>query len=133
MTRILSALVVAAALAIAGCGSSSKNNSASTATTTATTTAAAAPTTSSSSSAPVEVKMANIQFSPASVTVKVGQTVKWVNNDSVDHNVTASSGATFTSNNFGQGGTYTFKATKAGTIKYSCTIHPGMNGTITVQ
>ena len=76
--------------------------------------------------------MSNIQFSPASVTIKVGQTVKWVNEDSVDHNVTATGGAKFASDNFGKGGSYTFKATKAGTIKYVCTIHPGMEGTIVV-
>ena len=33
---------------------------------------------------------------------------------------------------FGQGGTYTFKPTKAGTIAYVCTIHPGMTGTLNV-
>jgi len=76
--------------------------------------------------------MKNIQFAPTSVTAKVGQTVKWTNDDSVDHNVTAKSGATFKSSNFGQGGTYSFKAAKAGTISYVCTIHPGMVGTIIV-
>jgi plastocyanin len=76
--------------------------------------------------------MQNIAFDPASVTVKVGQTVTWVNDDSVTHNVTAQSGAAFKSNNFGQGGTYSFKATKPGTIKYVCTLHPGMDGTLIV-
>jgi plastocyanin len=76
--------------------------------------------------------MKNIQFVPKSVTAKVGQTVKWTNNDSVDHNVTATSGETFKSKTFGQGGTYSYKLDKAGTIKYVCTIHPGMDGTIVV-
>jgi len=76
--------------------------------------------------------MKNIQFAPKSVTAKVGQTVKWTNDDSVDHNVTATSGATFKSSTFGQGASYSQKLTKAGTIKYVCTIHPGMEGTIIV-
>jgi plastocyanin len=46
--------------------------------------------------------------------------------------VTAKSGASFHSDNFGQGGTYEFTPKKAGTIKYTCTLHPGMDGTLTV-
>ena len=80
----------------------------------------------------VTIKMQSIQFAPKTQAVKVGQTVSWVNEDGVDHNVTAQSGATFKSNDFGQGGTYTFKPTKAGTIAYVCTIHPGMTGTLNV-
>lgn len=76
--------------------------------------------------------MKSIQFDPKEDTVKVGQTVTWTNDDSVDHNVTATSGADFKSDDFGNGKTYTFKATKPGTIKYTCTIHPGMDGTLTV-
>jgi plastocyanin len=76
--------------------------------------------------------MKNIAFAPTSVTVKVGQKITWTNDDSVDHNVTAKSGASFASSNFGQGGTYSYTPTKAGTITYVCTIHPGMDGTIIV-
>ena len=46
--------------------------------------------------------------------------------------VTAQSGESFKSQNFGKGGTFSFTPTKAGTIKYVCTIHPGMDGTLTV-
>ena len=77
--------------------------------------------------------MQNIQFNPSSVTVKVGQKVTWVNEDTVDHNVTSSSGASIKASNFGHGQSFSFTPTKAGTIKYSCTIHPGMNGTLIVH
>ncbi|MDX6661357.1 MAG: hypothetical protein QOJ55_2179 [Solirubrobacteraceae bacterium] len=118
---------------VAGCGSSSSSSSNSS----ANSTPAAAPATSTPAAAPaagatVAVSMKNIQFAPKSVTAKVGQTVKWTNDDSVDHNVTATSGETFKSSTFGQGATYSHKLTKAGTIKYVCTIHPGMEGTIVV-
>ena len=119
---------------VAGCGSSSSSSSNSS----SASTPAAAPATSTPAATPaagggaVAVSMKNIQFAPTSVTAKVGQTVKWTNDDSVDHNVTAKSGATFKSSNFGQGGTFSFKAAKAGTISYVCTIHPGMVGTIIV-
>ena len=123
------------ALAFAGCGSSGSSSSSSSATSTpATSTASGASTTSSSGSAsgPVAVRMQNIAFAPNKITVKVGQKITWTNGDSVDHNVTAKSGASFASSNFGQGGTYTYTPTKAGTITYVCTIHPGMDGTIVV-
>ncbi|HEV7362993.1 MAG TPA: plastocyanin/azurin family copper-binding protein [Solirubrobacteraceae bacterium] len=118
---------------VAGCGSSSSSSSNST----SNSTPAAAPATSAPAAAPaaggaVAVSMKNIQFAPKSVTAKVGQTVKWTNDDSVDHNVTATSGETFKSSTFGQGATYSHKLAKAGTIKYVCTIHPGMEGTIVV-
>jgi plastocyanin len=118
---------------VAGCGSSSSSSSNSS----SNSTPAAAPATSTPAAAPaagatVAVSMKNIQFAPKSVTAKVGQTVKWTNDDSVDHNVTATSGETFKSSTFGQGATYSHKLTKAGTISYVCTIHPGMAGTIIV-
>jgi len=80
----------------------------------------------------VNVSMANIQFAPRQITVKPGQTVVWTNRDSVVHNVTATGGATFRSANFGQGGSFRWRAAKPGTVVYVCTIHPGMGGTITV-
>ena len=117
---------------VAGCGSSSSSNK-------STSSAAAAPAPATSTAAApaaasgtLAVGMKNIQFSPKSVTAKVGQTVKWTNDDTVGHNVIATSGATFKSSTVGQGGTYSFKASKAGTIQYVCTIHPGMTGTIVV-
>ena len=76
--------------------------------------------------------MQNIAFAPKSTTVKVGQKVKWINEDSTDHNVTADSGADFKSNNFGKGSSFDFTPDKAGTIQYECTLHPGMKATLTV-
>ncbi len=77
--------------------------------------------------------MQNISFNPPLIHAKVGQTVKWTNMDSAPHNVTYVSGPQFTSSpTFTNGGTFTLKLTKAGTIAYRCTIHPGMNGTIVV-
>jgi plastocyanin len=116
MIRPLAAALLAAAL-LAGCGSSKKSS------TSSSTTPAAGGT---------SVAMKDIKFSPSSLTVKVGQTVTWTNDDGVDHNVIAKDG-TFKSGNFGHGGTFSWKATKAGTFAYSCTIHPGMDGTLVVK
>jgi plastocyanin len=119
MNRIAPLVLACVGLLAAGCGSSNSNSSS-----------------SSKSSGPAPkgaIKMQNIAFSPKSETVKVGQKVTWVNEDDVDHNVTTTGGAAkFASDNFGKGGTYSFTPTKPGTIKYTCTLHPGMDGEITV-
>ena len=129
MRRRLAVLLLAAGcLAAGGCGSSSSSDTAST--------PAAAPSTAAAgpaSGTTVDVGMKGLEFSPKAVTVKVGQTVKWTNLGPIPHNVTAESGADFESGTFGQGGTYSYKATRPGVVKYVCTIHPGMEGAITVE
>ena len=131
MRRIVLLLCAAGALAAAGCGSSNNSSSSSSSTPAASSSSTPAAS-SSSSSGEVAIKMQNIAFDPKAVTVKVGQKVTWTNDDSVDHNVTSQSGETIKSQNFGKGATFSFTPTKAGTIKYVCTIHPGMDGTLTV-
>jgi plastocyanin len=126
MRRILLALcaVLALALGLAACGGGDDNGGGSTSTTSSSA--------ASSSGGGVTIKMQNIQFAPKDTTVKVGQKVTWTNDDSTDHNVTADSGADFKSKDFGSGGTFEFTPDKAGTIKYECTIHPGMTATLNV-
>ena len=80
----------------------------------------------------VEIKMADIKFDPQDATAGVGQEVCWVNEDSIDHNAVANSGASFKSELFGKGRTFTAKLDAPGTVQYECTIHPGMTGTIEV-
>ncbi len=79
------------------------------------------------------VRIKNIQFVPKTVTVKVGQKLTWTNEDGIAHNVTATDGADFKSDNLSKGDTFTFTPTAAGTIKYACTIHPGQDGEIVVR
>jgi plastocyanin len=80
----------------------------------------------------VTIKMADIKFDPQDATAGVGQEVCWVNDDSIDHDVVAKSGATFKSELFGKGKTFTATVDKPGTVEYECTIHPGMTGTLEV-
>jgi plastocyanin len=85
----------------------------------------------------VQVSMKNIQFSPKSISVAKGATVKWTNDDSVNHDVTKKSGPgpKFSSGkgDLAQGATYQQTLNTAGKITYVCTVHPGMEGTITVK
>jgi plastocyanin len=75
--------------------------------------------------------MKDIAFSPATLKVKVGDTVEWVNEDSVQHDAKADDGQ-FASELLDNGKTFEFKTKKAGSIHYVCTVHPGMEGTIEV-
>jgi plastocyanin len=128
MTRALPILLAASALAVAGCGSSSSDSSSSSSSKKSSSSSSA-----SAGTATNAIKMQNIQFSPKAASVKVGQKVTWTNEDGTDHNVTATGGASFKSQDFGKGKTYSFTPKKAGVIKYTCTIHPGMDGVLTVK
>jgi plastocyanin len=127
MRRTLLLLTAVLALAVAGCGSGSDSSSSST--------GASVPKSlpTSTNGKTLTVDMKNITFSPKDVTLKVGQTIKWVNLDTVQHNVVADTGADFKSDTFGQNGTFEWTAVKPGKVTYECTLHPGMVGTITVR
>ena len=72
-----------------------------------------------------------LQFTPNTTTVKVGQTVLWKNTGTVLHNITFGQGC-LTDGAFQPGGTWSIKFTQAGTYDYQCTIHPGMTAKLTV-
>jgi plastocyanin len=125
-TKLGAAVLASAALLAAGCGSDNNKSSDNGAATTPVAAGKANP------GGAAAISMKNIQFAPKDQTVKVGDKVTWTNDDAVAHNVTANSGASFKSSDFGQGKTYEYTPKAAGTIKYTCTIHPGMDGTLTV-
>ena len=118
---------LAATLALAGCGGSDDP-----------TTTGPASNPGASESAPADqagskISMKDIEYKPSDKKVKVGDTVTWINEDAVEHDVAATSGADFKSELFGEGKTYEYKPTEAGKIAYVCTVHPGMEGTLTVE
>jgi plastocyanin len=78
------------------------------------------------------VVLKDLAFNPASVTIAVGATVTWENQDSMNHNVIADDGS-FKSPDLGSGETFSFTFQKAGTYTYSCHIHPNMKGTVVVR
>ena len=77
--------------------------------------------------------MKGIQFNPDSVTVKVGGTVKWTNNESVPHDVTKEDGpgADFSSGkgNMKRGRHLRADVQGGRKVNYVCTMHPNMKGT----
>ncbi|HEY7087390.1 MAG TPA: cupredoxin family copper-binding protein [Tepidisphaeraceae bacterium] len=73
----------------------------------------------------------DMQFSPSSVDIKVGDTVTWTNNDDRDHTVVSRDGS-FKSENLRPGSSYTYQFNKAGRFEYSCSYHPRMKGMVNV-
>lgn len=80
-----------------------------------------------------EVSMKDIQFQPGELEVKAGDTVTWVNDDSVGHDVTADNFSSGDPGGLQGGDTYEHTFDKAGTFDYVCKVHPGMEGTVTVK
>jgi plastocyanin len=123
--RTLPALLAAAALAAAGCGGNDGGSKSSGSHSTPAKSSGAA-------AAPGQIKMQNIAFDPKNARVHVGEKVTWTDAESIPHNVVAQSGASFKSETFGKGGTFSWTPTKPGTVTYECTLHPGMVATIEV-
>ena len=80
-----------------------------------------------------EVSEEGIAFNPAEVTVGVGDTVTWTNNDSVGHDVTADSFSSGDPGGMAPGDTFEHTFEEAGTFDYVCTVHPGMEGSVVVE
>lgn len=76
--------------------------------------------------------IANYKFTPGTLTIHVGDTVTWTNEDSVQHSATASNGS-FNTGLLSKGASASHTFTQAGTFPYVCEIHPFMHGTIVVE
>jgi plastocyanin len=83
-----------------------------------------------SSSSAVSVSLKNFAFVPADITVAVGGTVTFTNNDSTTHDVV---GDSFDSGPMAQGATFSQTFATAGTFPIHCSIHPSMTANVTVK
>jgi plastocyanin len=121
--RIIFTLALFAPFATIACGSS--NGSPST------------PTAPSGAGTPVSIvrgadALTSTAYSPNPLTVSVGTTVTWTNNDTTAHNATAND-ASWSSGNMAPGASFSRTFNAAGTFTYHCTIHPNMVASVTVQ
>jgi plastocyanin len=74
-------------------------------------------------------------FDPATLSVKLGTTVTWTNNDSAAHTVTsgdpnAGASGTFDSGLIKPGQTFKYTFTSTNSTSYFCTVHPWMTGKV---
>ncbi len=79
------------------------------------------------------IDISGMSFNPGTITINVGDTIIWTNNESsMPHTVTADNG-NFDSGTLNSGDTFTFTFTEAGTYTYHCAFHSGMTATIIVE
>lgn len=76
------------------------------------------------------VVMEGVSFQPAVLTIRLGDSVAWLNKDAFPH--TATSGR-FDSKVIAPAGTWTHTPTAPGEHAYVCIFHPTMKGTLRVQ
>jgi plastocyanin len=81
--------------------------------------------------ADVSVNIVNFAFAPTPLTVPVGTTVVWTNQDFVVHTVTSDTGV-WDSGSLSQGQSFPYTFKTPGTYAYHCIPHPYMMGTVTV-
>ena|SRR5437867_1888707 len=129
-------------LGLAACGGSSSTSP----------TSGSNPTGGGGGGVSADVITADYYFSPASITIKAGTTVKWANGGTTSHTITSDAGVSpafdsgtlappgTTMDPYGgttttPGGSYTATFPTPGTYAYHCTFHgttKNMTGTITV-
>ena len=78
------------------------------------------------------ITIEGLAFKPASLTVKRGDRIRWINKDLVPHTATATGGP-FDSKVIAADASWTWVAHEPGTFAYVCSFHPMMKGTLTVR
>jgi len=73
----------------------------------------------------------NMKFIPTDFDVKIGDTVEWINKDSVKHTVTFEDARFDVQVAPGESVIYTFET--AGEARYFCAFHPGMAGSVVIK
>ena len=79
----------------------------------------------------IEIK--DFTYSQKEMTISVGETVVWINRDSIRHTVTSDSGEELNSQLLDKNSKYSHTFTQAGTFDYHCAPHPYMKGKIIVE
>lgn len=78
------------------------------------------------------IRIKSLVFDPADITVPVGSTVRWVNQDSVPHRIQFSD-TKFSPVLLASGQSGSQKFDRPGVFTYMCSIHPEMYGSVTVK
>jgi len=80
------------------------------------------------------VEIEDIDFSPGTARISRGDRVRWVwRDEATPHNVRSRGSRRFEGSSTKTKGTYSVRFRKAGTYRYVCTIHPGMDAKVVVR
>jgi Icc protein len=82
---------------------------------------------------PNEIGIDNFAFAPATLTVKRGTKVTWINDDDVPHLIVNTEGKFPSSKVLDTNQRHSVTLTAPGTYKYFCSLHPQMQGKIVVE
>lgn len=80
-----------------------------------------------------QVVISDFDFSPATLTIKVGDTVEFVNEDGIPHTATREGKDPFDTEALNQAQSIKITFSKPGEYTYNCSIHPSMSGKIIVK
>jgi plastocyanin len=80
----------------------------------------------------VVVHIKDFAYKPESVTIRPGQSVRFVEDDETPHTVTATD-KSFDSGNLDKGRSWTHTFASEGTYAYLCAYHPYMKGKVVVK
>jgi len=83
-------------------------------------------------------KIGQLYYDPQDITITIGTTVKWTNNDETIHTVTSGTLETgpsgiFDSSILDAGSSFEYTFSSAETVDYYCIVHPWMAGSVTVE
>lgn len=81
---------------------------------------------------PLTIDQKGMAFVPHVAAIVKGTTVRFVNSDSVRHNVFSPDGEKYDLGAWGQGESKTHTFAKAGTYRQLCNVHPEMSGVVVV-
>jgi len=87
---------------------------------------------STDAAADSRVNIKNGSFVPSALTVSSGTTVEWHNQDAIQHRIVSSQGL-FDSGLIDPGKKFSIKFNNPGTYNYYCSLHPQMQGSVTVS
>jgi len=79
------------------------------------------------------VSLKNFSFNPPMLTVKIGATVTWTNDDVVAHTITSDADDLLNSQVLSPGQSFSFTFIGPGSVDYHCNIHQAMKGQIIIS
>lgn len=80
-----------------------------------------------------QVMMQGYAYSPAALTVRIGDTVTWMQHDEAPHDVvTTSAPVAFRGPQLSAGQSWSYTFRQPGTYQYYCSVHPDMRASVTV-
>lgn len=83
--------------------------------------------------AEVKIIISDFAFSPETLTIKVGDTVEFLNEDGTPHSGAREGKDAFDTEALSQGQSKKVTFSKPGEYTYNCSIHPSMSGKIIVK